>query len=364
MASDSNAIDFLVSKQDLHEVVINPAASADEIELKDGQVLMKVDHFAFTANNITYAVMGETMSYWNFFPAREGWGRVPVWGFANVVRSSHADIKEGQRFYGYYPMSSYLIVEPEAVSPGGFTDGASHRNPLPPIYNRYALTDEDPAYDPDSEELQMLFRPLFTTSFLLDDFLADSDLFGAKTAIISSASSKTALGTAFLMARRGGCHVIGLTSPGNVEFVKSLGFYDEVVSYDAIDTLDAAQPTVFCDVAGNMEVRSKIHYHFADQLKYSCTVGASHWEKSSLEMEFPGPKPTLFFAPSQAEKRMGEWGTHGFQQRLADSWQAFINLADGWTKITRNSGSDAAKKVYLATLDNQIPPDEGHILSI
>lgn len=364
MTDVTTALDFLVSNQDLHKVEINPALSPGEIDLQDGQVLMKVDHFAFTANNITYAVMGEMMAYWNFFPAREGWGRVPVWGFADVVRSNHAGVAEGQRYYGYYPMSSYLVVEPEDVSQGGFSDGVAHRKQLPPIYNRYALTDEDPAYDSGTEDLQMLFRPLFTTSFLLDDFIADSDFFGAKTVVISSASSKTALGTAFLMSKRDGCHTIGLTSPGNVEFVKKLGFYDEVVAYDAVETLDATTPTLYCDVAGNMEVRGKIHHHFGDQLKYSCTVGASHWDKNGPADHLPGPVPTLFFAPSQAEKRMGEWGTHGFQQRLSESWQAFIALADGWTEVRRGSGPDAAKAIYLAMLDNRVPPNEGHILSL
>ena len=54
-----------------------------------GQVLVRIDRFAFTANNVTYGVAGDMLNYWSFFPAEEGWGRIPVWGFGDVVRSSH-----------------------------------------------------------------------------------------------------------------------------------------------------------------------------------------------------------------------------------------------------------------------------------
>ena len=59
-------------------------------------------------------------------------------------------------------------------------------------------------YEPTREAEQALLRPLFTTSFLIDDFLADNDYFGAQPVVLSSASSKTAYGTAFCIARRRG----------------------------------------------------------------------------------------------------------------------------------------------------------------
>ena len=58
----------------------------------------------------------------------------------------------------------------------------------------------------------MLLRPLFFTSFLLDDQLADDGLVERGPIVISSASSKTALAAAFLLTQRDGVEVIGLTS--------------------------------------------------------------------------------------------------------------------------------------------------------
>ena len=45
----------------------------------------------------------------------------------------------------------------------------------------------------------MIVRPLFITSFMLADFLQDNAFFGARQVVVSSASSKTAYGTAFCL---------------------------------------------------------------------------------------------------------------------------------------------------------------------
>src|SRR5207247_10981283 len=110
-----------------------PAAPAPA----DGPARLPVDYFAFTANNITYAVAGDLLSYWNFFPAESGWGRVPVWGYADVVASRCAGVREGARLYGYYPMSTHLVVEPVNAGESGFVDGAAHRKPMAGAYNQY-----------------------------------------------------------------------------------------------------------------------------------------------------------------------------------------------------------------------------------
>ena len=77
--------DFLVKKDDLRTCRIEESDEVPSIE--PGEALLRVDTFGLTANNVTYAVMGEAMNYWNFFPAADGWGRVPMWGFAEVERS-------------------------------------------------------------------------------------------------------------------------------------------------------------------------------------------------------------------------------------------------------------------------------------
>ena len=201
--ANASALDFIVRRDDLHSCKLVNAPGVDAVPLQPGRALMRVDKFAFTSNNVTYAAFGEAMSYWNFFPAPQAWGRIPVWGFGDVIASAHDALKPGERFYGYFPMSTHLVVQPERAGAAGFSDGAAQRQALHPVYNQYARTSADPAYDAGREDEQMLLKPLFATSFLIDDFLADNAFFGAQAVLLSSASSKTAYGTAFQLARRG-----------------------------------------------------------------------------------------------------------------------------------------------------------------
>ena len=69
----AQGIDFVVDRNDLRRVEC--VAAPPPAELESGRVLLRVDAFAFTANNVTYAVAGDMLSYWSFFPARAGWGR-------------------------------------------------------------------------------------------------------------------------------------------------------------------------------------------------------------------------------------------------------------------------------------------------
>lgn len=158
---------FLVNKADFSQTQIKSLSADTEESLADGEAILKIAHFSFTANNISYVAMGEMMRYWEFFPAESGWGIIPVWGFADVVASSCEGISAGERYYGYYPMATHLRVQPQQVSRSSFLDAASHRQPLSKIYNQYIQSANDPLYQKDTEALQMLLRPLFTTSFRL-----------------------------------------------------------------------------------------------------------------------------------------------------------------------------------------------------
>ena len=369
-AATMNAVDFLVRRDDLRQTTFapSPLAGPSSGALAPGQVLLSIDQFAFTSNNVTYGAFGDAMSYWNFFPASDGWGRIPVWGFGTVVASQHEAVKPGARFYGYYPMSSHVVLEPARVTEAGFFDGAAHRQALHAVYNQYVNTAADPGYRQETEAQQMLLRPLFITSFLIDDFLADNQFFGARRVILSSASSKTAYGLAFCLAQRNECEVIGLTSPGNRAFVEGLGCYGKVVSYDAVATLAADAPAVFVDMAGNAELRRALHTHLCDALRYSCSVGGTHWDHLGSGRDLPGPKPTLFFAPAQIKKRNAEWGAAGLQARIADAWRAFMlpvmREQNGWMRVVAGRGPVKVERVYGDMLAGRVRPDEGHVLTL
>lgn len=350
--------DFEVQRKDLRTARLQRGT----LECQPGQVLCRIERFALTANNITYAVFGEAMAYWNFFPAPSGWGRVPVWGFAEVVESKHEAIGKGERLYGYWPMSTHVVLQPDRVTDTQFMDGAAHRRPLPTPYQVYMRLARDPLHDAKHEDHRALLHPLFFTSWLIEDFLADNTLFGAQQVVLASASSKTALGVAFLLKQRG-VRTVGLTSPGNKAFCGQLGYYDHVVTYDALASLPAAVPTVFVDMAGDGKLLHAVHHHFQDSLKYSCIVGATHWQNRQTQHQLPGAKPQFFFAPTQVGKRSKDWGYDGLVQRLGRSWLAFLPSVKGWLEV-RSGGPEAVEAVYREVLEGRQPPRLGHMLSL
>jgi hypothetical protein len=354
-------MDFLVKRDDLHTCRVEDGEIG---ELEPGQALLRIDSFGLTTNNITYAVFGEAMSYWDFFPAAEGWGRVPVWGFAEVESSGDSGLAEGARIFGYFPPSSRLVVRPERIDARGFVDGSPHRASLPSAYNSYLLVEGHPLYEQRFEDQQMLLWPLFFTSFLLDDFLGGEDLFGAGTAVVSSASSKTALGTAFLLTQREGIEVVGLTSPGREGFVESRDVYDRVVAYPDVGSLPNA-PAVYVDIAGDADVRAAVHGHYGDELRHSAVVGATHWDQLAGEdpAPLPGPRPAFFFAPDHVRRRSAEWGQEGLDSRVADAWTPFVEWSTSWLEVVRGEGADAVEAAYLELLEGGADPSIGHVLS-
>jgi len=366
---------FLVARHDLRSVRFAPDPDAPAARpLADGEARLAIQHFALTSNNVTYAAFGETMKYWQFFPSEEpAWGCIPVWGFATVVESRADGVAVGQRVYGFLPMGTHLVVLPGRVGARGFVDTAVHRQELAATYNQLSFCANDPGYDAAREGQQAVLQPLFTTAFLIDDFLADNDFFGAKQVLLSSASSKTAYGTAFCLSRRTGAPpVLGLTSPGNLDFSRSLGCYGEVLSYGDVTAMDPSVPTVYVDFSGNAALRAQIHERFAGTLAYSCSVGGTHWDELGGGSRLPGPRPTLFFAPAQIKKRSGPapegWGPGGLQQRLAEAWRAFMgpvnDPAQPWLRIIESRGPAAVEAAYRSLVDGRGDAREGVMLAL
>jgi NADPH:quinone reductase-like Zn-dependent oxidoreductase len=356
-------MDFEVKRSDVHETRV---VDEDQPEVGPGQVLLRVDAFALTANNVTYAVLGDALRYWDFFPAsdRSTWGRIPVWGFADVIATSLDELPEGTRVYGYLPMSTHLLVTPGRVSPRAFVDEAPHRASLPAAYNGYQRLDADPTHDPAHEDHRMLLWPLFFTSFLIDDFLDDNEFFGAQAVVVSSASSKTAIGTAFLLDARAAIEVIGLTSPRNVGFVEGLGVYDRVVPYDEVGALGGSS-AAYVDIAGDAEVRSSVHRTYGDRLAHSMMVGATHWDQpAAAPPDLPGPAPSFFFAPDQIMKRTKEWGRAALDDRVAEAWRRYVEFAAGWLRIHHGAGPDAVQSAYGELVTGRTDPAVGHVLSM
>lgn len=350
--------EMLVRRDDLLRTAINDTLAP---EPGAGEVLLEVEAFAVTANTVTYAVVGETMRYWNFFPAAEGWGVVPAWGHARVAASRHPDIAVGERLYGYLPMATHLLVTPGKVSLARFRDMAEHRQPMAAVYNEYRRLAADPAHDPLREDARMLLEPLYRTSFLLAETL-HAEQPHANAAVLTSASSKTALGTAYaLRTTNPGARRIGLTSAGNAGFVERTGLYDAVLRYDALDPLGAERAAVVIDFAGDAALLQAIYAHVP--VAQALRVGVTHHEARGPDAVLD-PRPTWFFAPDAATALIGRVGQDGFDAAVAAQWYGFVAAAEALVAVEHSSGPEALQHVWREQVAGRARPDVGHVLRL
>jgi hypothetical protein len=353
---------FTIQKQNLAKMQIKEASKPS---IKEGEILFKIEKYAFTANNMTYAVLGNRLKYWNFFPAEDpDLGIIPVWGFAEVVESKHEGIAVGEKCYGYFPMNDYLKVEAGRVNEFGFTDMVPHRQDMASIYNYYNRTATDPTYNKQVEDFIPIMKPLFVTSFLNYHYLNDADFFKANQIILTSASSKTALGLAFLLKQTQAEHgkkIIALTSLSNIDFVEKTGYYDEILGYDDLQKL-ALEDSLVIDFAGNAPRLQALADHLNENLKFISLVGIADWQASKDFKDIPNSE--LFFAPTSAKKKYAEWGIAEANRRIAEGLFAFIKDMKASIEITHLSKAEEVNEIYQQMIGGSLDPSKGYIVKL
>ncbi len=338
-------------------------------KILDGEICLKVDRFAFTSNNITYGVAGDMLGYWQFFPPKvsqsEGWGILPVWGFADVIESKAEGIPVGDRIFGYFPPATHTKMTPVNITDTNFVEGADHRAALSPGYNQYSRVAGEAGYNPDMDDMRMLLFPLHVTSFCLHDYVSSADWFGAKQVIIISASSKTSLGLAYaLHSDETAPPAVGLTSSRNLDFVNGVGYYDEAVTYDALGGIKNV-PTVIVDMSGNASLIKELRAHLGDNMTHCVKVGFTHWEAlGSSAMEDQDERVTQFFAPAHIQQRMSDWGTAEFRKCSMGFMMQSIGSSQSWLKVKNVVGLSDFSEIYQDVCDGRIPANEGVIVIV
>ena len=339
--------------------------------LSAGQIRLRVERFGLSANNVTYAVLGNEFSfgpgdwgYFDFFPSGdEGQGVVPVWGIGEVSESQVEGIEPGQKFYGYFGFGDSQVLEPAGVNPRGFTDNSAHRRELPAAYQGYVAF---PAAAQAQANMWAVWKPLHITGWTVADQLAETtqagDGDGFQQLVLSSASSKTAIMSAFCIREMlPNAGLIGLTSAGHVGYVRSLGLYDDVLRYEEVDAL-APQTSAYVDFAGNRELTAKVHDQLGDQLGLSLIVGMSHWTQVRGPKPAVGPELTGFFAPGRVAYRAKQWGPGELFGRIEANWQRFLAASDGWTQIVEHQGLDTAQEVFAGLMKGQLDPSQSLVI--
>lgn len=340
-----------VRRDDLASCEVVETDPGRDEDLAEGEARLRVERFALSANNITYAVMGEMLRYWRLFPAPGGWGRIPAWGYARVIASRSPAATAGERVLGLVPMGSHLTVLPEGDGPG-FADAAPHRAELSPVYGRYLPVEGE------GDDAALVMRPLFATALLLDAVLDEAGFAAVGTVVLSSASSKTAYGLAHLLRERP-VETVGLTSSARQAWVEGLDLYDAVLAYDDLGRLVATGGAVLVDIAGDGALVRRVHERLGEALVRSIRVGLTHWQAAGDDAPLPGPAPEFFFAPDEMTRRGPE-----LAHRYAEAWQAFAPVAARTMRIERVGDGPELVRVYRELLDGRADPAVGYVAGL
>lgn len=347
-----------VERADLGRSRIVPAP----MKAEPGTIIASIDRFALTANNVTYAVHGADLGYWRAWPATEdGYGVVPVWGFATIAQGEAEGIRPGMRFWGFWPSANYARLHPGPAGPQGFSDTSGARAGLAPVYTRF-LPAPIPAR-PEEEDLLAVFQPLFGTGFLIERALGGRETI--PTIVMTSASSKTALAAAWCLKRRGGHELVGLTSERHLAFVAGTGCFDRVLPYAAIEELPADRGAALVDLAGDPALVDRIHRRMAG-LAESWIVGDTHRTGTGAGTgqagALPGPARQLFFAPAVWQALAEKTGAPALEAALADAREAFLLASRAWFSIRRLEGPEGWRDAFRALLSGAADPAVGFVV--
>jgi len=240
----------------------------------------------------------------------------------------------------------------------GFVEQAVHRQDLASGYNLYRRPAHMPAWSHDDEDFFVAFYPLFTTAFLLGLFLEDQNAFGAQTVVFSSASSKTALSSAFCLrhALSFDCNIVGLTSARNRSFCTQTGFFDRVLEYKDLSELDATKPPVYVDFSGIGSLLREVHKHFGNNLRHSASVGTTHYAEIAPQKGLAGPKPAFFFAPEVLNQKNAELGMDAVLQAEAKQWRPFHATIKPFLNYRHHQGASAVQQLIKALASGDSDP--------
>ncbi len=355
---------FQITKDQISDVRL---VSCDAPVAGEGEILLKVERFGLSANNITYAVAGDTLGYWQFFePLGEetkGKGLMPVWGFAEIVESHVADLPVGERIFGYFPPADLVVMKPEGTTPAHFFDSSEHRAHLPKGYNIYRRVEAEPGYTRAGDDIRMLLYPLYVTAFVIADQLEENRFYDADTVLIISASSKTSIGLAYALEASGN-NVVGMTSKGNREFVESLGVYGSVVCYDDLEAEIAQNPSVIVDMAGNADLLGQLHMHLGEHMMRTLSVGLTHWEAERRSSAVIKDRTEFFFAPARIQQRMKDWGAAEFNAKSAKFIMDAAQKSNAWLNLKTLDGLDGLASVYPQVLEGKADPRDGLLIEM
>jgi hypothetical protein len=312
---------------------------------EQGQITLAVERFGLSANNLSYALLGDMLGHWTPFPAAAGWGRVPAWGVGTVLVGDPAVAPVGARYLGYLPMATHVGMRAVDARPG-LRDVSSERASMLPMYRQLRRVDTDPTWDDALIDAEVLMQPVYPPAGLLDDDLRRA---GTQHVIISSASSKTSMGMGRLLVERG-VHVTGLSRGTNTRDAASVGAFDQVLPYDDLSAIPLNDDTTYVDVAGDPAITRAVHERLGARLSHSIAVGGSHLAAlggiPAPDPNMPGPMIVRFSVGQRETELTGQHGRDAVDEIKQNARRKLVPWADEALTVQHLTGLQAAQDAW------------------
>ena len=321
-----------------------------------------------TSNNVTYGVFGDALQYWNFFPRRRELGtraRVGLRRGRRVRRRASSRSGAACTATSRWPPSS--SSSPAASTRAASATWRAHRQPMAAAYSRYLFTDADPVLrcGPRSRTRWCCGR-LFFTSFVIDDFIADNDMFGASTVVVSSASSKTAIGAALPARERGKvCASSASPRPGIPTSSRSLGCYHDTVTYDDVSTHRRRRRGVRRHRGQRRRAQRRAR---ALRRPAAAQHGRRQHPLGPRDRDAaPAGRPDTASSSSRrrrsrSARRSGDKPV--LDERVGEAWDRFSKWVDGWLTFEQCNGPEEVEAAYRTLLEGRADPRVGYVCSM
>lgn len=310
-----------------------------------GGVVLAVERFGVSSNNVSYALLGDLLGHWKPFPAAPGWGRVPVWGTARVLAGDPAVASPGTRLAGYLPMATSVAMRATA-GPFGIEDTSPERADMLPLYGRMHRIDSG-VWNDQHAGVEVTLLPVTPAAALLARDLTEA---GVQAVVVSSASSRTALALSRLL-RVAGVRTTGLTSTARIATVTGLDAYDQLLPYEQVAALPREASTTYVDIAGDSDITRAVHQRMGNALDRSVGFGGSHLSVTGPtalrpDPALPGPQPVRFSAGARQVELGDELGRAAVEVIEAQAREILLPWFSGWLRVETVTGLDAARNAW------------------
>ncbi|BFM08510.1 DUF2855 family protein [Halioxenophilus aromaticivorans] len=353
------------NQKDFRRLAVSNAAVPTHVQNAPGSMLVRLERFGFSSNNLASALAPGLASVWpQAFPAGTDRLRLPVWGVAQVVAANQAVFEPGACFFGCFPMTRFALIDPSMEPLERYGIGADQL--LNPTGGHLPVPADTQSGCYNAVDLQIMLRPLLMAAFMVMEELKESQFWHAQQIVVTCASSKTAMGLGYFLqqhfAERSdgpSPQVIGLTAQSNVNFVRKHGHFDKVLSYEQFRAMDEAD-TVLVDFSGNFSVQRMLVYYLKQHLIHAYALGAAHWDEvasGELAMSCEYFSALDFYYQRHARSKDLNYR---FQQLWPNACGAFIK----WLKPQLVEGPDRVRWVYEQVLAGKSKPDVAYLCKL